>query len=39
MTIEAWITLWSVLLWVSAGAFAAVTAFVAIGYARRVLQK
>lgn len=39
MTIEAWITLWSVLLWVSVGAFAAVTAYVAIGYARRALQK
>ena len=39
MTIEAWIALWSALLWVSAGAFAAVTAYVAIGYARRLLRK
>ncbi|GBE44669.1 hypothetical protein BMS3Bbin10_02772 [bacterium BMS3Bbin10] len=39
MSVEAWITLWSALLWVSVGAFGAVTAYVAIGYARRLLQK
>jgi len=39
VTIEAWITLWTALLWVSAGAFGAVTAYVAIGYAWRLLQK
>ena len=39
MTIEAWITLWSALLWVSVGAFAAVTVYVAIGYVQRLLQK
>jgi len=39
MAIESWITLWTALLWVSAGAFAAVTAYVAIGYAARVLKK
>ena len=39
MAVEAWITLWTALLWVSAGAFAAVTAYVAIGYARRLLKK
>lgn len=39
MTIEAWIGLWSALLWVSAGAFAAVTAYVVIYYAQRLLRK
>ena len=39
MTIDAWITLWSVLLWMSAGAFAAVTVYVVIGYAQRLLSK
>lgn len=39
MTIEAWIALWSALLWLSAGAFAAVTAYVVIYYAQRLLRK
>lgn len=34
MTVENWILLWNLLLWVSGGAFAAVTAYVAIRSAR-----
>lgn len=30
MSIEGWITLWSVLLWLSAGAFGLVTLYVAV---------
>lgn len=39
MTLDGWITLWSMLLWVSAGAFALVTVFVAVRYAREFLRK
>ena len=39
MTLEGWIMLWSMLLWVSAGAFAFVTAFVFVRYARELLRK
>ena len=38
MTIDAWMTLWSTLLWISVGAFGVVTVYVAIGYARQYLQ-
>ncbi len=39
MTLDSWIVLWSMLLWVSAGAFALVTVFVVVGYARGILRK
>ncbi len=39
MTIDGWITLWSVLLWTSAGAFALVTVFVAVRYGHELLRK
>ena len=39
MTLESWVVLWSMLLWVSAGAFALVTAYVLVHYARGLLRK
>ena len=39
MTVEGWITLWSILLWLSAGAFAAVTVYVAVRTARGLIGK
>jgi hypothetical protein len=39
MTLEGWITLWSMLLWVSAGAFALVTLFVVVSYGRKLVRK
>ncbi len=39
MTLEGWIELWSLLLWISAGAFALVTVFVALRYGRELLRK
>ncbi len=39
MTLDSWIVLWSMLLWVSAGAFALVTAYVCVRYARGLLRK
>ena len=39
MTLESWVVLWSMLLWVSAGAFALVTAYILVRYARGLLRK
>lgn len=39
MTLESWVVLWSMLLWVSAGAFALVTVYVFVRYARGLLSK
>jgi len=39
MTLESWVVLWSMLLWVSAGAFALVTAYVLVRYARGLGRK
>lgn len=38
MTIDGWITLWSALLWISAGAFAIVSLFVVVRYGRKLLR-
>lgn len=37
MGVEGWITLWSILLWLSAGTFAAVTVYVAVRAFRGLL--
>ena len=39
MTLEGWVTLWSMLLWASEGAFALVTVFVIVRYGRELLNK
>ena len=39
MSIEGWITLWSVLLWLSAGAFGLVTVYVAIRTVGALVRK
>lgn len=36
MTLEGWVALWTVLLWVSAGAFGLVTIYVSWGFVRRL---
>ena len=36
MTLDGWVTLWTVLLWVSAGAFGLVTIYVLYGFVRRL---
>lgn len=38
MTLDGWITLWTMLLWVSAGAFSLVTVFVIISYGRKLIR-
>jgi len=36
MSVDDWVTLWTVLLWVSAGAFGLVTIYVLCGFVRRL---
>jgi hypothetical protein len=38
MTLDGWITLWSMLLWVSAGAFFLVTVFVVVSYGCKLIR-
>ena len=38
MSIDSWVSLWSVLLWLSAGAFGLVTIYVLVGFIRRLVK-